>query len=119
MIRWFVVAALAVSLCGCKALDQPVLFQGPVGSDGVVPAPVPVLDADGTEYTVAEYIADQLQEQSESAGGALSGLLSGSLGQFAGIVAALFVGAAAASAGLLRKQFPGTVESDTEKDAEV
>ncbi len=115
MMRWLVAAVLVASLCGCKLLEQPVLFQGPVGPDGVVPPPVPVLEADGTEYTVAEYIADQMQEQAEPVGGIFSGALSGPLGQFAGLVAAVLVGAALAASSTLLKRFPGKpVEDDTE-----
>ncbi len=107
MRGWFLAVALAASLTSCKLLSEPVLMQGPLGPDGVAPPPVPVVQADGTDYTVGEYLADQIQTQTPPAAGLLSDALSAPLGGFAGIIGAVIVGVAAALAGALRGRFPG------------
>ncbi len=119
MRAWLLAAALAASLTSCKLLSEPVLMQGPLGPDGVAPPPVPVIQADGTDYTVAEYLADQIQEQTPPAAGLLSDALSAPLGGLAGVVGAIVVGIAAALAGALRGRFPGEREADAQGDPEA
>ena len=116
MRGWLLAAALVASLTSCKLLSEPVLMQGPLGPDGVAPPPVPVIQADGTDYTVGEYLADQIQAQTPPAAGLLSDALSAPLGGLAGILGAVLVGVAAALAGALRSRFPG--ERDEEPPAD-
>lgn len=98
------IACLVPMLSACATLDRPVYRPGVPTLEDPNPAPVKVIDDDGTEYTVGEAIADALESDGAQAVASGAGALGGPMAPLVVLAGMLGLGGAAAS---LRKRHPG------------